>query len=323
MENITTLALPFFGVVFLGFAVGKLIHIPEAGMVGLNAFVVYVALPALFFNLISQTPIDELGNWRFILGTSLATLTIFALGFGVGLVVTRGRIDEATIQGLAASYGNVGYMAPGLALAAFGLPAVVPTALVFCFDNIIMFTLAPLGIAVARREEGGATRVVLIVVRRVLSHPFIIATIAGVLAAAVQFEAPRPVGQLLDMLSGAAAPCALFAIGVAIAMRPVGKVPPEMPILIGLKLVAHPILAYVLLSAIGDFEPVWIYTAVLIASLPIATNVFVLAQQYGVWVNRASSAVVVSTVVAVGTVTLMLYLIGGGIIPADLFPGAG
>jgi hypothetical protein len=323
MENITTLALPFFGVVFLGFAVGKLIHIPEAGMAGLNVFVVYVALPALFFNLISQTPIDELGNWRFILGTSLATLTIFALGFGVGLVVTRGRIDEATIQGLAASYGNVGYMAPGLALAAFGLPAVVPTALVFCFDNIIMFTLTPLGIAVARREEGGATRVAMIVVRRVLSHPFIIATIAGVLAAAVQFEAPRPVGQLLDMLSGAAAPCALFAIGVAIAMRPVGKVPPEMPILIGLKLVAHPILAYVLLSAIGDFEPVWIYTAVLIASLPIATNVFVLAQQYGVWVNRASSAVVVSTVVAVGTVTLMLYLIGGGIIPADLFPGAG
>jgi predicted permease len=323
MDSITTLALPFFGIIFLGFAVGKLIRIPEAGMAGLNVFIIYVALPALFFSLISQTPIDQLANWRFILGTSLATLTVFALGFAVGMLVTRGKIDAATMQGLAASYGNVGYMGPGLTLAAFGPPAVVPTALVFCFDNIIMFTLAPLGIAVARREAAGPGRLALTVARRIITHPFIIATILGVLAAAIELDLPRAIDQALDMLSGAAAPCALFAIGVAIAMRPVGNVPVELPLLIGLKLIAHPILAYVFLSAIGDFDPVWMYTAILIAALPIGVNVFVLSQQYGVWANRASSAVVISTIVAVGTVTGMLYLIGEGIIPVDLFPAAG
>lgn len=318
MNNITTLALPFFGIIFLGYAVGKLMRIPEPAMAGLNAFIIYIALPALFFLLISQTPIEELGNWRFIIGTSVATLTIFALGFALGMFVTRGRIDVATIQGLAASYGNVGFMAPGLTLAAFGTAAAVPTALIFCFDNIIMFTLAPLGMAIARHDAGGAA-LAGIVVRKVLGHPFIIATILGVAAAAVELQLPAPAEQFLTMLSGAAAPCALFAIGVAIALRPVKVVERELSALIALKLVIHPVLVYFLLSLIGDFDPIWMYTAILVASLPVATNVFVLARQYETWVDRASTMVVLSTVVAVGTVTGMLYLIGEGIMPHDLF----
>lgn len=320
MDSIATLALPFFGLIFLGFAAGKWIRIPERGLSGLTLFIVYFALPALFFRLISETPIEELGNWRFILGTSAATLIVFALGFGVGLRASRGKVDEATIQGLAASYANVGYIAPGLTLAVFGAPAIVPTALIFCFDNLIMFTLAPLGVSLGRHEGKSAGALFLQVTRRVLLHPFILATIAGVIAAAVEFRSPEPISQLLTLLSNAAAPCALFTMGAVLAMQPLRSIPLELPVLVALKLIGHPVLAYVLVSAIGNFEPVWIYTAVLIASLPAATNVFVIAQQYGAWVNRASTAVIVSTAVGVVTVTGLLYLIGSGTLPADLFP---
>jgi malonate transporter len=73
-------------------------------------------------------------------------------------------------------------------------------------------------------------------------------------------------------------------------------------------------------SWIGDFDPVWIYTAVLIASLPTATNVFVMAQQYGVWIERASASVLITTALSVVTVSGLLYIVTTGILPPDWWP---
>jgi predicted permease len=320
MTDVVLLAMPFFGLIFLGFAVGKLVTIPDDGMVGLNFFILYLALPALFFQLISQTPIEELGNWRFVLATTLTSLAGFTLAFTSGFLLNRGSVAEATIQGLAASYGNIGYMAPGLTLAAFGAAATVPTALVFCFDNTLFFTLAPLLMALAGGQAGGPAKLALAIGRRVLFHPFIIATIAGVVAAAIRFVPPGPIDQMLTLLRGAAAPCALFAMGVTIAKRPVKRIPVELPIIVAIKLIVQPIIAYLLLGWFGDFNEVWVYSAVLMASLPTATNVFVLAQQYQTWVQRASATVLITTVASVATVTALLYLISAGILPPDPFP---
>lgn len=318
--DVATLALPLFGLIALGFAAGRFVRLPEHGLAGLSLFVIYFALPALFFQLISGTPIENLGNWRFIAATTAATFATLVLGFAVGLISSRGKVGEATIQALAAGYANNGYMAPGLTLSAFGPAAAVPTALVFCFDNLMIFILAPIGLAVGAGERTRPGEIAMRVARRVLTHPFILATIAGVVAAAFHFRPPEPVAELLTLLSGAAAPCALFALGVVLAKQPLRRVPVELPILIALKLVAHPALVYLFLSLAGDFDPTWVFTAVLIASLPAATNVFVMAQQYGVWVRRASSAVLLSTLLAVVTVTALLYAIGAGWLPPDLFP---
>ena len=75
-----------------------------------------------------------------------------------------------------------------------------------------------------------------------------------------------------------------------------------------------------LLSWVGDFDPVWVYASVLLASLPTATNVFVIATQYDVWVARASGMVLLSTFMSIFTVTGLLYFIATGTLPADLFP---
>lgn len=165
MTDVVLLAMPFFGLIFLGFAVGKLVAIPDDGMAGLNFFILYLALPSLFFQLISQTPIEQLANWNFVAATTLGSVIAFALAFGIGSLINRGNIAESTIQGLAGAYGNIGYMAPGLTAAVFGAAATVPTALVFCFDNTLFFTLAPLLMALAGGQPGSPTQLVLGILR--------------------------------------------------------------------------------------------------------------------------------------------------------------
>lgn len=320
MQQVLALSLPFFGLIFLGYLGGKFIRQPQDGLAWLNTFVIYFALPALFFQLLSETPFEQLAQWSFVLTTTFATYCMFTLAFVVGFLATRGNVRESTIQALVGSYSNIGYMGPGLTLAALGPAATVPTALIFCFDNAMLFTLVPLLMALGRDDHVNGLEMVLGIARRVLLHPFILATIAGVLAAYFEFRPPEAVDRMLTYLRSAAAPCALFAMGVTVALRPLRRVPAELPFLILIKLILHPALVLVLLSLVGSFDPVWVYTAILMSALPPALNVFVLAQQYQTYVERASSSILIGTVVSVVTLTSILYLVSNDLVPGDLFP---
>jgi len=318
LAALLSLAIPFFSLIFLGFGAGRVRRdVTDLGW--LQIFVIYLALPALFFQLVSKTPFEQLVNWRFILATTFVTYCTFALAFTVGVISTRGRMREATIQAAAGSYANVGYLGPGLTIGALGASATVPTALIFTFDSVLLFTLVPLlmSLSSADPEKGGLARVGLTVVRRVGLHPFILATLAGVIAAYFQIQPPDPVAKLIGILAQAAAPCALFAMGVTIAQRPMTRFPTELPFLVFIKLLIHPAIMVVVMVLFGQFDPVWIYTAILMASLPTAANVYVMAQENNVYTERASAMILVTTILSVFTVSTLLHLVTNDLIPVS------
>ncbi|MCE1236598.1 MAG: AEC family transporter [Hyphomicrobiales bacterium] len=317
MEQVLNLALPFFGLIFIGWACGKWRGLPAEGLVWLNFFIVYVSLPALFFQLLSKTPIEQLTQWSFIATTTYATATMFGLSLLVGLFFNRGRLREATITAVAGAYSNVGYMGPGLTLATLGPAATVPTALVFCFDNALLFTLVPLLMALSGERQSAASTA-LIIVKRIFLHPFILATIFGVAAAATGLRPPVFVDKMLTSLMQAAAPCALFAMGVTVGLRPVEKITAEIPVVLFVKLILHPVVVFALLTWIGGFDRVWLLTALLMACLPPALNVYVLAQQYHAHVSQASAIVLIGTLVSVATVTGFLWLVTHDLLPTAL-----
>ncbi len=319
MSDIAGLVLPLFGLIFLGYLAARITKQPTEALGWLNTFIIYVALPALFFRLLSKTPVEELASWDFILVNLLATFLIFVLVFVIGSGLRRSTVPEATIQGLAAAYGNIGYMGPALAILTFGELAAVPVALIFCFENVMHFTIAPTMMALSGGERRRLSRIIPGIAKKIFLHPFIIATILGVGSAIIGFVPPKPVLGLIEYLAQAAAPCALFAMGVSLALRPLKRFPVELGYIVPANLLVHPLLMYLLLSWAGDFDPIWMYTAVLLAALPTATNVFVLAQQYSVWVERASASILVTTVLSVISVSALLLGIKSGYLPADLW----
>ena len=319
LASVLDLALPFFGIIGLGFFCGKLLRIPEAGLQWMHFFAIFVALPALFYNLVSQTPFSELSNLGFIAATTLSTYVIYTLGFCIGLYVTRGDMRAAAIQALGAAYSNIGYMGPALTLATLGPGAAAPTALIFMFDNILFFSLTPLLMSAGSQTHASALDMAGQIVRRIALSPFFIAVLLGVGSAYFQFHSPPAIQKMLAFLQNAAAPSALFIMGVTVALRPVTRLAPEIPALLLLKLVVHPLLVWAILSLIGDFGPVWTFTAVLMAALPPGLNVFVLASQYGAYVERASNLVLFGTLASVISVTALLYLISHGLVPYNLF----
>ena len=320
MLEVLGLILPLFGLILLGFAGGKISKQPIEALGWLNTFIIYFALPALFFKLLAKTPIEQLASWNFIFANIGITFAIFTFTFLVGIFNARGNIGEATIQGLAGAYGNIGYMGPAIAILALGEKAAIPVAIIFCFENIMHFAIAPAMMAISGLKKQNTLQLILEILQKIVFHPFILATAVGVIAATIKFTPPVPVERLIDYLAQAAAPCALFAMGVTLALRPLNRMPLSLGYIVPMKLVAHPLLMYVGLSYAGNFDSKWMFAAVLLASLPTATNVFVIAQQYNVWVERASASVLVTTTTSVVTVSLLLYGITSGMIPPDLIP---
>ncbi|MDI7923055.1 AEC family transporter [Ferirhizobium litorale] len=320
MADIFGLLLPFFGLILIGFVAAKITRQPAEALGWLNTFIVYAALPALFFKLVSRTPIEQLTRVDFIAADLAATYGVFVLIFAIGYFVRRNTLADCTIQGFAGAYGNIGYMGPGLALLVLGDAAAVPVALIVCFENALHFVVAPTMMAIAGGDKRSIGRLAFDVFRKVIFHPFIVSTALGFAVAALAIDTPLVLQRLVDYLAQAAAPCALFAMGVTLALRPLKRIPVEIGYIVPAKLLLHPLVVYLVLAGIGNFEPVWIYSAVLLASLPTATNVFVLGQLYGVWQERASATILVTTLLSVASVSLVLYVVKSGALPANLFP---
>ena len=235
MSEIVTLLLPFFGLILLGYGVGTFRLIGADALAGLEFFVFYCALPVLFFHLIATTPAASLQGWSFVATTTFATYCAFAIAFSVGALLNGGHVPEATVQGLVGSYANTAYLAPALVIAAFGSVAAAPTGLILSFDSAMLFVITPLMMALGGTVRTDPAKLAEGIAREVLLNPIIIAVILGFIAMAIGLRLPAGIDALLTLLRGAAAPVALFVVGVSLSFRPLGPVSADMPIVIAVK----------------------------------------------------------------------------------------
>ena len=314
MTEILNLAVPFFALILLGWIAAKLFHHGDAGLAWLNTFVVWFALPALIFVVMAAAPFEKLIDWPFLTLTGGVTMAMFFVMILATRLLLRTPFVESVLQGTSASYGNVGYMGLPLAVAFFGPEAAVPAALVFCSDCALQFIVTAFLVTLgkARSEDAHWGEVAWRLARQVAGHPFILATVLGGLASWLAFHPAGPLGTVLEMLMKSAAPVALFALGVTVGLRRLVFTGREFPLLIGIKLVIQPIVALLAVRQLPGLDPLWLHVAVMMAALPTASNAFVLASQYNIYREGASSAVIVTTVLSALTIPPLVYALKAG-----------
>jgi predicted permease len=319
MNQILTLLVPFFGVIAIGYGAGRLRLVAPDGVAALEFFVFTVALPALFFQLITASAGTIVSGWAFIATTTFATYCAFAIAFSIGALINGGNVPEATIEGLVGSYSNTAYLAPALAIAAFGTAAAAPVALIYSFETAMLLIVTPLMMALGGTVRSNPRRLAQDIARQVGFNPAIIATLLGFVALGFGLRLPGPIEGAFSFVGNAAAPGALFLLGVGLSQRSFAPLALETPIVVGVKLIVHPLIVYLLLSWVGGFDRVWVSTAVLIAALPPAANVIAIARGNKVYAERASVAVLLGSVVAIATLTFALVVLVGGMLPGDPF----
>lgn len=315
---LTTLAvvLPIFALILAGWLARRTGLLGPGATAELNRFVVWLALPALLFDVMARSVGPEIWQPGFLATFGLSSGAL--LGLTAWRARRRGRpLADAAIDGLNASYPNTGYMGFPLALAALGPGSLGPTTVAVILTVCVVFAGAIVLIEAGLQGEGrgGGRRgpVVRTVALALLRNPLLVAPFCGALVPLLGLGVPAPVEAFLKLLGGAASPCALVALGLFLAERRGAERGAwsrhTIMWLAGLKLVAHPLLAYGLGRYMFDLPPLALHTAVLMAALPTGTGPFMLAEFYRREAALTADTVLVSTVLSVVTVAAYLALV--------------
>jgi malonate transporter len=307
VEILLGISLPFFGLIGAGYFAGRFGALPPPAATGLNSFVFWFALPAMLFMRMSSASLLESFDWRFVAAFSGGGLISFAVCVVAGRLLFQTRLAEAAIQGMAASFGNVGYLGLPLLLAAFGDSVIVPAVTVIVLDHILLLPLTTALIQLGSGRHASSAAIARTVALALARNPLIIATAAGIAWSASGATLPQPLATFGELLASAAAPCALFVLGATLVGRPLSSGFPELALMSACKLLLHPALV-LLLATLLSLDPLLRAVAVVEAGLPIAANVFVMARGYNVYVERASSAILLTTIIAVFTVSALLAI---------------
>jgi malonate transporter len=314
VQAILNVALPIFGVVLAGYLAGRWRILGGESSAALSAFVSYFALPVLFFGFLARTPVAAVLDPVLLLVFGGVVLATFLLGMLTTHLVSRleGRkagLAAMSLQGIAASWGNVGYMGVPLCLAAFGEAGLPPAMLTIIVMAVISMVLGVMLIELEVAAGRGPVRTFLRAAWNVARNPLPMSIALGIFASAVGLPIPTPVEKWLDLLGSAAAPGALFAIGLFVSDKSVRPGLAEAALATVVKLLIQPALAFLVLPFFVDLQSVPGKVALLMAALPSAANAFVLARQFDVHVEQNSAAVLLSTAFSVVTVSVLLVLL--------------
>jgi predicted permease len=312
MQAAFDVVLPVFGIVFAGYLSGRVKLLGPDSSEALNKFCYWFALPPILFLGPARVPFAQVFDWPFI-GTFVGGVAIAWLaGLAVQAVFFRAGLAQTALALLAGTFSNVGYMGIPLFIAAFGAANALPAVLITATYTLTLVAFTVVLVESGLSGQGGAGRAARNVAMGLLKSPLVMAPLAGLAWNLTGIPLPKPVTNFGEILGAAAGPCALFAIGLFLSTRSLatlagGKKSIEVGWLVIVKLIVQPAATWLLAGYFG-LSPLMTGTAVLLAALPSAALCFVLAQQYKLYVERASAAILVSTALSAATISAIMIL---------------
>lgn len=309
MQQIFVVTLPFFLLVLTGYLAVRYRVLSVGAIPGLNGFVLFFALPCMLYRFGADTPIDKLLDVGAFSVYLVSALIMVGLAFAISRKRSLGR-NDAAFGALVAAFPNSGFMGMPLLITLLGINAAGPVIISLAVDMVITSSLC---VALSRwglSGEQGIFAAANGALKRVLANPLPWAILLGGVASATAFKLPSPMMQAVDMMADAGSPAALFTIGgvlarsqMTVTSEPAGSRNwGDVMTLVFFKLALHPLVVLVLgsiaikLGAPLDFLSLSVL--VLVAALPSASNVPMLAERFDADTGRIAQIVLFSTVLS-------------------------
>lgn len=295
--------LPFFALIGLGYVAGRTRFFNEDATAYLTKFVFYFALSAMLFRFAANLELSEVWDSNLIVGYLVGTAAVYSIATAVAMLRGRG-VEEAAVEAQCAAIGNVGFLGIPMLALLMGDRAVGVIMMMLAVDLIVFSSLIVILITGSRdgRMHLGVLRTI---GRGLIRNPMIVAIASGLLVSGFSVPIPVPVNEFMTLLGGAATPGALFAIGASLASKSA-----ERLIVAGwlsfAKLVLHPLFVAIGVIYLFPVDPYIASVAIAASALPVAGNVYMLAQHYGVAPQRVSASILISTAISVVTVTAVI-----------------
>lgn len=265
----------------------------------------YVASPALLMLTIAESDPAVLFKLP-LAATAAAALAAMVLYAAPARLLWRHDAGSVVIGGFTAGYVNSANLGIPLATYVLGDAALVAPVLLL---QLLVFQ--PLGLAILDAQAAGLRPSIGRSLGSALTNPLTVGTLLGLILAVTDWRLPELVESPIRVLSGLAIPAILMAYGVALRLGPgvASSGRRELVWAATIKLVIHPVLAYAAGRLLG-LEGHLLFAVVVIAALPTAQNIFILATHYDRATVLARDTILVTTIGSVPAITLAAWLLG-------------
>ena len=292
--------LPFFMLIGLGYWAGRTKFFTAEATSYLTKFVFYFALSAMLFRFAANLSLEDVFSWSFVSAYVCASAVVYVIATIVAML-RKVPIAEAAVEAQCSVIGNVGFLGIPMLVLLLGSEAAGFVMQVLAVDLILFGSLIVILIT-GSRDGRMSFSVLKTIGLGLLKNPMIVSITLGLLWSMSGATIPAPINEFLAILGAAATPGALIAIGASLALKSAERV-----VISGwlsfAKLVLHPAAVAYAALYLFDVEPYAAGVMIAAAALPVAGNVFMLAQHYGVAPQRVSASILISTVFSIFTVS--------------------
>lgn len=314
MQPVFDVVLPVFGIIFAGYMSGRMRILGADSSEALNKFCYWFALPPVLFLGPARVPLEQVFNLPYIATTMGGVAIAWLVGLVGLLLFFRASQVQTALALSCATFANSGYMGIPLFIAAFGAANALPAIIVTVSYTLTLVAATVVLVEGGLSGQGGVRHALINVAKGLVKSPLVVPPLMGLAWNLTGVPLPKPVVNFGELLGAAAGPGALFAIGLFLSGRSLGTLAGgrksvEVGWLVFVKLLVQPLATWWLAAYFG-LDPFWTASAVILAALPTAALCFVLAQQYKIYVERASAAILVSTVLSAVTISALMIRYG-------------
>ena len=310
MLQILEVVLPVFLVIGAGYAAVRSGRFSSEGVDGLLSFTVGFAVPTFLFLKMYQLPLGSAFDWGAIVSFYAGAFSGFALGVLFARMIGR-TPGEAVAIGFGAFFSNTVLIGVPVMTRAYGEGALEPMFGIIAFHAPTLYTVGMIAMEMSRRGGEGALAALKRAGASLMRNGLMIGILSGLALNLSGVALPEFAIDATELLASAALPAALFGIGGALTRYHLrDEIGPALAVSV-LSLIAHPLIAYIGAAHIFELDPELVRAAVVTAAMPAGMNVYVFAAMYRRAEGVAAGAVLLSTALAVITVSGWLALLGG------------
>ena len=306
---VVAIVVPIFGVVIVGYLAGRFRVLDRRAVHGLSLYVFNLAIPILLFRMLATTDLPGTLPWRYLVGYYVCALGFFGVSLYIARLGFGYTPGKAGVFAFGSSYGSFIPLGIPLILATFGQKAAVPLFVLVATQALVMFpmmTAVQASADTAGQSGFGRLKAVL---KGMIANQYLAGIALGVLVNLSGAQVPVLIMDVVALISQSAAPCALFALGAALSQyRVAGSIASSITISV-LKTLVFPALVWLVAEGLLALDPMWQAVLVLMAALPVGINTYLFAERYECGQALAGTAVVLSTAVSVGTLSIVLSVL--------------
>ncbi|MHB2169385.1 AEC family transporter [Alsobacter sp. R-9] len=303
MLHVLSIVLPIFGLIALGFAARLTGLVSDRAGEGLSEFVFTIAVPALVFKTLTAAELPDAQPWGYWMAYFSAVTIVWTTGSLAATRLFGATRQEGVVVGFCSAQANTVFVGVPLILEAYGAPGAVPLFLLIAIHLPIMVAVGSL-----LTEGSGADLRRL--ARQLATNPLLVGIAVSVAWRLTGWPVGGAFKDVINALASAAAPCALFAMGIALRRYGLAQQPRLAATITGLKLIVHPALVYLLAFHVFAMPPVWAGVAVLFAAAPCGLNAYLFAERYRTAVGVTASAITLSTALSIASTAFWLAVLG-------------